>query len=161
MGQVGDIIAGPTETCCLADEDADVNLIATDLVGQAEHGHDSPAVLVTTSRHVAEQVLALIPEKIASLQENQPRQQLQLLGDYGEIIVASTREEMCVISDEIASEYLQVHCRRERAGITRGYATMALCSWGGDKRIVWGQMQDRTMFCLTPTLFRWVERTPS
>eukprot|EP00949_MAST-11_sp_MAST-11-sp1_P001346 g1346.t1 len=115
MGQVGiDIIAGPTETCCLADEDADVNLIATDLVGQAEHGHDSPAVLVTTSRHVAEQVLALIPEKIASLQENQPQTAAAVAWrDYGEIIIASTREEMCAISDEIASEHLQVHCRRE------------------------------------------------
>lgn len=73
FGQVGiDLIAGPTEVCVLADSDADPLLVATDLVGQAEHGFDSPAICITTSAQMGQKVMALVPELIADLKAAEP-----------------------------------------------------------------------------------------
>ena len=115
FGEVGiDMIAGPTEVCVLADESADPVLVATDLIGQAEHGFDSPAVFITTSRAVADAVLELMPKMLADLQAAEPQTAaIVAWRDYGEVALVESREEMCKLSDEIASEHLQVLCRRE------------------------------------------------
>ena len=118
FGQVGvDLIAGPTEVCVLADADADPLLVATDLVGQAEHGFDSPAVLITTDSAMADQVMALVPELISDLKQQEPNTAAEVAWrDYGQVMLAEDREEMCALSDEVASEHLQVQCRKEDLG---------------------------------------------
>lgn len=114
FGEVGiDLVAGPTEVCVLADGTADPELVATDLVGQAEHGFDSPCVLITTSRAVADAVLARIPALLADLQAAEPETAACVAWrDYGQVALCESREEMCVLSDEVASEHLQVQCAR-------------------------------------------------
>src|SRR5215216_4099410 len=99
FGLVGiDLPAGPTEICVLADEIADPALVATDLLGQAEHGPDSPAWLVTTSSKLAHQVLAEIERQLPSL----PTSDLagQAWRNLGEIVVAASKEEAAEIVDE-------------------------------------------------------------
>ncbi|MDX1489119.1 MAG: histidinol dehydrogenase, partial [Acidiferrobacterales bacterium] len=94
-GQVGiDLFAGPTEILIIADHTADANIVATDLVGQAEHGPDSPAWLVTTSRELAERVLTKVPEYIARLNEPNRTAAHAAWHDYGEVVLADTREEL-------------------------------------------------------------------
>eukprot|EP00938_MAST-03A_sp_MAST-3A-sp1_P006771 g6771.t1 len=111
FGEVGiDMIAGPTEACVLADHTADPLVVATDLVSQAEHGPDSPCVLVTTSRELGEKVNSLIPELIKRLPNRSLAAATVSWRDYGEIIVVNTRKECADVSDEIASEHLEVHC---------------------------------------------------
>ena len=111
FGEVGiDMIAGPTEACVLADHTADPLVVATDLVSQAEHGPDSPCVLVTTSREIGERVKSLIPELIKRLPGRSLAAATVSWRDYGEIIVVNTRKECADVSDEIASEHLEVHC---------------------------------------------------
>lgn len=112
FGEVGiDVLAGPTEILILADDSANPRTVAVDLVGQAEHGVESPAWLVTTSRELAEQVSTLVPEIIRVLPE-EPRSAAEAAWrDYGEIIVAESHLEMARISDEYAPEHLEVHCR--------------------------------------------------
>ncbi|MGD8675693.1 MAG: histidinol dehydrogenase [Desulfobacterales bacterium] len=106
-GEVGiDVFAGPSEVCVIADETADPDIVAADLVGQAEHGYDSPAVLISTSEDLARQVMKKMPEVIAALPE--PEVSEASWRDYGEVIVASTREEAAQVSDEYASEHLEV-----------------------------------------------------
>jgi sulfopropanediol 3-dehydrogenase len=106
-GEVGiDVFAGPSEVCVIADETADTDIVAADLVGQAEHGYDSPAVLISTSEDLARQVMKKMPEVIAALPE--PEVSEASWRDYGEVIVASTREEAAQVSDEYASEHLEV-----------------------------------------------------
>jgi sulfopropanediol 3-dehydrogenase len=118
FGELGiDLVAGPTEVCVLADDSADAELVTTDLVGQAEHGFDSPAQCITTSRRLAEEVLALMPKKLAELQAAEPQTAAPVSWrDYGEVILCESREEMCTVSDEYASEHLQVQCRRDELG---------------------------------------------
>jgi len=112
FGAVGiDVLAGPTEIAVIADDSADPGLVATDLVGQAEHGADSPAWLICFSKafgsEVARQVLALI--------ERLPSPAREAAGaawrDYGEIVVCSTREEAAKVSDKYAAEHLEVHAK--------------------------------------------------
>ena len=107
-GEVGiDVFAGPSEICVIADETADPDIVAADLVGQAEHGYDSPAVLISTSKTLAEEVMKKVPEVIAALPA--PEVSEASWRDYGEVIVTSTREEAAKVSDEYASEHLEVH----------------------------------------------------
>jgi sulfopropanediol 3-dehydrogenase len=109
FGQVGiDVIAGPTESAIIADDTADVNLIASDLVGQAEHGPDSPVWLFTSSREVGMKVLALMPSVIAALPDLARNAATAAWRDYGEVVLVSSREEMVEISDQYAPEHLQV-----------------------------------------------------
>lgn len=109
-GRVGiDLFAGPTEILIIADETADPDLVAIDLVGQAEHGPDSPAWLVSTSREVAEQVIDRMPGHIAALPETQRNAAEAAWRDYGEVVVAETREEAATVSDGYAPEHLEVH----------------------------------------------------
>uniref|UniRef100_UPI0035CD3DA4 Sulfopropanediol 3-dehydrogenase n=1 Tax=Cupriavidus pinatubonensis (strain JMP 134 / LMG 1197) TaxID=264198 RepID=UPI0035CD3DA4 len=109
-GQVGiDVFAGPSEVAVIADETADPAIVASDLVGQAEHGHESPAWLFTTSRDLADRVMALVPELIAKLPPTARDAATAAWRDYGEVILCGTREEVVEISDRYASEHLEVH----------------------------------------------------
>ena len=110
FGRVGiDLFAGPTEILVIADDHADSHIVASDLVGQAEHGPDSPAWLVTTSRTLAERVLAHIPGLIARLPEPNRSAADAAWRDYGEVLLADTREEAVHESDRYAPEHLEVH----------------------------------------------------
>ncbi len=111
FGKVGiDVFAGPSEVAVLADDSADPLLVATDLVGQAEHGHESPAWLITSSRRIAQEVSRLVPELIAALPPTARDAAGAAWRDYGEIVLCDSREEMVEVSDRYASEHLEVHC---------------------------------------------------
>jgi sulfopropanediol 3-dehydrogenase len=108
FGEVGiDVFAGPSEVMVIADETADPEIVAYDLVGQAEHGFDSPAVLITTSEDMAKKVMELMPKVIEALPE--PEVSRASWGDYGEVILVSDRDEAVKVSDEYASEHLEIH----------------------------------------------------
>ena len=109
FGKVGiDLFAGPTEIAVIADDKADAEMVAVDLVGQAEHGYNSPAWLYTTSKRLAEEVLKRVPELIAELPEVPRTSAEAAWRDYGEVILCDTDEEMATISDEYAPEHLEV-----------------------------------------------------
>ena len=110
FGRVGiDLLAGPTETLVIADDSVDGELCATDLLGQAEHGPDSPAVLLTTSRQLALDTMAEVERLLRVL----PTAGIagKAWETYGEVILADSDEEMVRIADEIASEHVQVMTR--------------------------------------------------
>jgi sulfopropanediol 3-dehydrogenase len=110
FGKVGiDVFAGPSEVAVIADETADPAIVASDLVGQAEHGHESPAWLFTTSRSLAEKVMTLVPELIATLPPTARDAAGCAWRDYGEVILCDSREEVAKVSDQYASEHLEVH----------------------------------------------------
>lgn len=111
FGSVGiDVFAGPSEVCIIADASADPAIVASDLVGQAEHGHESPAWLIATDRALAEAVLARVPELIAALPPTARDAAGAAWRDYGEVVLCDTREEAVEVSDRYASEHLEVHC---------------------------------------------------
>ncbi|MEH6577218.1 MAG: histidinol dehydrogenase [Amphritea sp.] len=111
FGRVGiDMFAGPSEIAVIADSTADAAIVASDLVGQAEHGPDTPAWLFTSSQEVADKVMALMPELIAALPDIAREAATTAWRDYGEVILCDTREELVKISDEYASEHLEVQC---------------------------------------------------
>ena len=108
FGQVGiDLLAGPTEVLVIADETTDAEMVVTDLLGQAEHGPNSPAILLTNSKALANSI------------EDEVQRQLEFLPtadmagvawrDYGEIILVDTLEEMVSVADDIASEHVQIN----------------------------------------------------
>jgi len=112
FGRVGiDLFAGPTETMVIADDTVDAELCATDLLGQAEHGYNSPAVLVTNSQQLASNTL----KEIDRLLEILPTADTAAVSwrDYGEVILCSTYDEMLEVADEIASEHVQVMTDRD------------------------------------------------
>jgi len=110
FGQVGiDLFAGPTETMVIADDSVDAELIATDLLGQAEHGPTSPAVLVTTSRKLGEETLAEVERLLNQLDTAEIAR--QAWEGYGEIIICENDEEVIRESDRVASEHVQVMTR--------------------------------------------------
>ena len=109
FGKVGiDVFAGPSEVAVIADESADPAIVAADLVGQAEHGHESPAWLFTTSENLAREVEALMPGLIAALPPSAREAADAAWRDYGEIILCRTREDVLRISDQYAPEHLEV-----------------------------------------------------
>jgi len=111
-GRVGiDLFAGPTETMVIADETVDAEMCATDLLGQAEHGYNSPAVLVTNSRRLAEGTLAEIDRLLKIL----PTAGTAGVSwrDYGEVILCDTYDEMLAVANDIASEHVQVMTDRD------------------------------------------------
>ena len=112
FGRVGiDLFAGPTETMVIADETVDAELCATDLLGQAEHGYNSPAVLVTNSQKLAEDTLAEIDRLLEILPTaGTARVSWQ---DYGEVIVCDSYDEMLDVANDIASEHVQVMTDRD------------------------------------------------
>ena len=109
FGRVGiDLFAGPTEILIIADGTADSDIVANDLVGQAEHGPDSPAWLITTDRGLAEAVMDKMPGLIAALPEIQRNAAEAAWRDYGEVVLCDTNEEAAAVSDEYAPEHLQL-----------------------------------------------------
>ncbi len=109
FGKVGiDLFAGPTEIAIIADKHADPEIVAVDLVGQAEHGYNSPAWLFTTSKELAEKVIKRVPELISELPELPRTSSEAAWRDYGEVVLCDTDEEMVTISDQYAPEHLEV-----------------------------------------------------
>ena len=112
FGTVGiDLFAGPTETMVIADDTVDAEICATDLLGQAEHGYNSPAVLVTNAKKLAENTLTEIDRILKILPTAETAR--KSWEDYGEVILCENYEEMLQISDEIASEHVQVMTDRD------------------------------------------------
>lgn len=108
-GRVGiDMFAGPTESMVIADGSADPGIVACDLVGQAEHGYNSPVWLIALDRSLAETVSDLVPKFIADLPDLNRENAEAAWRDYGEIIVCDSREEAVKVSDDYASEHLQI-----------------------------------------------------
>jgi sulfopropanediol 3-dehydrogenase len=105
-----DLVAGPTEVVILADETSNAEVVAWDLASQCEHGPASPAVLITRSKQIGEQVAALMPTILATLPSPNRETAQQAWKTCGEIVWCSEREAACVLSDEVASEHLQVMC---------------------------------------------------
>lgn len=107
FGRVGiDLLAGPTETLIIADETTDPEMIATDLLGQAEHGPTSPCALITTSEKIAEQTVEEIEKQLKTL----PTADVASVSwaDYGQIIIVKDEEEAVVEADKLAYEHVQV-----------------------------------------------------
>lgn len=111
FGRVGiDMLAGPTETMVIAGTSADPEIVAWDLVGQAEHGYNSPVWLVSLGRSLAERVIAIAPDLLESLPRVNRESARSAWQDFGEVIVVDTRQEAVQVSDAKAPEHLQVHC---------------------------------------------------
>ena len=113
FGRVGiDLFAGPTEILVIADDSADVEMIATDLLGQAEHGPTSPAICITTSEKIAKGLPAEIERQLKKL----PTADVAGVAwrDYGEIILVSSREEAVKEADRVAAEHVEILCENPR-----------------------------------------------
>jgi sulfopropanediol 3-dehydrogenase len=109
FGRVGiDMIAGPTDSLILADGTADPMIVAVDLVGQAEHGYNSPVWLVTDDQALAEKVMKLVPGLIEDLPDTNRENAFAAWRDYAEVILCDNREEMAQTSDDYAPEHLTV-----------------------------------------------------
>ncbi len=110
FGKVGiDLLAGPTETLVIADETMDVEMAVTDLLGQAEHGPNSPAILLTNNVSLANSIAAEVEKQLAVLSTaDLARKSWE---DYGEVILADSYEEMLAVADEIASEHVQINTK--------------------------------------------------
>ena len=112
FGRVGiDMIAGPTNSLILADASADPNIVAADLVGQAEHGYNSPVWLVTDHRLLGSRVMQLVPDLIADLPETNRVNAEAAWRDYAEVILCRNREEMVATADDYAPEHLSVQAK--------------------------------------------------
>jgi sulfopropanediol 3-dehydrogenase len=112
FGRVGiDLLAGPTETLVIADDTVDAQMCATDLLGQAEHGYNSPAVLLTNSRQLAEGTQAEI-ERILKILPTADTASVSWR-DYGEVILCDTWDEMLRVANDLASEHVQVMTARD------------------------------------------------
>jgi len=112
FGRVGiDLFAGPTETMVIADDTVDAELCATDLLGQAEHGYNSPAILVTNSEKLAKATMVEIDRLLQIIPTADTAG--KSWEDYGELILCETYEDMLKIADEIASEHVQVMTDRD------------------------------------------------
>ncbi len=107
FGRVGiDLLAGPTETLIIADETSDAEICATDLLGQAEHGPTSPAILLTTSQELAEAAMLEVERQLGVLPTGEVAG--KAWSDYGQVIVAEDSDEMLALAEGIASEHVQV-----------------------------------------------------
>ena len=112
FGKVGiDVLAGPTEIGIIADDSADPAIVAADLVGQAEHGHESPAWLITLSEELGKDVMQRVPKLIEKLPATAREAAGAAWRDYGEITSCNDREEAAQVSDRYAPEHLEVHAR--------------------------------------------------
>ena len=112
FGKVGiDLLAGPTETMVIADETVDAEICATDLLGQAEHGYNSPACLITNSRKLAEDTMAEIDRLLGIL----PTANTASISwrDYGDVVLCDTHEEMLQVANDMAYEHVQVMTNRD------------------------------------------------
>ena len=111
FGRVGiDLLAGPSEITVIADDEADVELVAADLLGQAEHGPTSPSVLICFSEEFGRRVVAEAERQLAELGDETAR---TAWANYGSVIVAADRDEVVQVADAIAPEHLEVHAADE------------------------------------------------
>jgi sulfopropanediol 3-dehydrogenase len=118
FGSVGiDVFAGPSEVCIIADVSADPAIVASDLVGQAEHGHESPAWLVATDRKLAEAVLKQVPELIAALPPTARDAAGAAWRDYGEVHVVASLDDAFALADEYAFEHVQILTEEPRRAL--------------------------------------------
>jgi sulfopropanediol 3-dehydrogenase len=106
-----DVIAGPTESAVIADDSADPDIVTADLIGQAEHGPDSPVWLFTTSRALGETVMVRAPAAIAALPPLARASAAAAWRDHAEVIFCADREEAAEVSDRYACEHVQVMAR--------------------------------------------------
>ncbi len=112
FGRVGiDMVAGPTDSLILADDSASAETVAWDMVGQMEHGADSPVWLVTNDEALAEAVMALVPDLIATLPEANAASARAAWDGMAEVTLCDTREEMAALADSYAPEHLHVQAR--------------------------------------------------
>src|SRR5262249_31686729 len=110
-GRVGiDMFAGPSEIMIIADATADPEIVAADLVGQAEHGYNSPTWLIALSSELATEVMSLVPRLITRLPEVNAKNAEAAWRDHGEIVVVDSREEAARAADAYAPEHLEVQC---------------------------------------------------
>ena len=110
FGRVGiDLLAGPTETLVIADDTTDAEMVVTDLLGQAEHGPNSPAILLTNSETLAMQIEDEVKKQLAVLSTADLAS--KSWDDHGEIILVDSYEEMVEVADDIASEHVQVNTK--------------------------------------------------
>jgi sulfopropanediol 3-dehydrogenase len=112
FGRVGiDLFAGPTETMVIADDTVDAEMVATDLMGQAEHGYNSPACLITNSRKLAEATLVEVDRLLGIL----PTAETASVSwrDYGDVILCDGYDEMLAVSEDMAYEHVQVMTDRD------------------------------------------------
>lgn len=133
FGEIGiDLLAGPTETLLVADEHADPFTVATDLLSQAEHGPDTPAVLVTTSEVVARESMRFVDEQLKTLSTAELA--TTSWRDYGQVIVVDDLDEAYAVADEFASEHVQILTQKPREALDkmRNYGALFL----GDKTCV-------------------------
>ncbi|KIL83888.1 histidinol dehydrogenase [Fusarium avenaceum] len=118
FGQIGiDLFAGPTEVLIVADETADPYMVATDLLSQAEHGPDTPAVLISTSDDVARRAIKYCEEQLTTLRTAAVAS--VSWRDFGEVILADTIDEAYQIADEFASEHVQILTANPRDALTK------------------------------------------
>ena len=118
FGEVGiDLLAGPTEVLIVADDAADPYVVATDLLSQAEHGPDTPAILITNSEKLAKDSMAYVDELLPNLPTN------QLAGtswrDYGEVAVVNDMDEAYQLADEYSMEHVQILTRNPREALEK------------------------------------------
>ena len=112
FGRVGiDLLAGPTETMVIADDTVDAEMCATDLLGQAEHGFDSPATLLTNDRRLAEETMKEVERLLQILPTANTAS--KSWEDYGQVIVCESHEEMLSVANDIAAEHVQVMTDRD------------------------------------------------
>jgi sulfopropanediol 3-dehydrogenase len=126
FGRVGiDLLAGPSEITVIADDEADAELVAADLLGQAEHGPTSPVVLICLSDDFGRRVIAEAERQLAGLADDTAR---AAWSDYGSVVVAADREEAAQVSDAVAPEHLEVHAADEAwwLGRLRNYGSLFL-----------------------------------
>src|SRR5215213_4667335 len=111
FGRVGiDLLAGPSEITVIADDEADVELVAADLLGQAEHGPTSPSVLICLSEDFGRRVIAEVERQLVELGDDVAR---TAWSDYGSVIIAAGREEAAQVADAVAPEHLEIHAADE------------------------------------------------
>src|SRR3989442_772379 len=138
FGRVGiDVLAGPTEIGIIADDSADPAIVASDLVGQAEHGHESPAWLITLSRELGEEVMRRVPKLIEKLPPTAREAAGAAWRDLGEVVLCESREEAAQVSDRYAPEHLEVHARNLDWWLARltNYGSLFL---GGETTVAFG-----------------------
>jgi sulfopropanediol 3-dehydrogenase len=130
FGQVAiDLLAGPSEVAVLADESADAEIVAADLLGQAEHGPNSPAALVTTSEALGREVIAAVDRQLETLSTR------DICGpawrDFGSVTLVRTREDAVSVMDELAPEHLEVHTTEDAwyHNALRNYGSLFLGHW--------------------------------
>lgn len=135
FGEVGiDLFAGPTEILVIADEDADPFIVAVDLLSQAEHGPDSPAILVTTSEALAREAVAHIE---AILPEMPTRDMAEAAWrDHGQVVVVGDLDEAFAVADSFAAEHVEVLTREPRRALDAMHDYGALFLGGGHVRVV-------------------------